>query len=54
MIFTMNSDMHKYLEITEGGYKVKKNCPTDTLAELKQMNDEYTQLMGEPLFVFDK
>ena len=53
MIFTMDSGLREYLEITENGYKVKANCPSDTLAELKQMNEEYIQNMGETLFIFD-
>lgn len=52
MIPVMN-ELMKYLEMTENGYKVKANCPADKLAELMKMNDEYTQNMGEPLFVFD-
>lgn len=46
-------DLRKYLEMTENGYKVKANCPADKLEELKQMNDEYAQNMGESLFIFD-
>ncbi len=52
MIPVLN-DLKEYLEIAESGYKVKANCPADKLEELKKMNDEYTQNMGEPLFVFD-
>lgn len=52
MIFTMDG-LREYLEITENGYKVKANCPADILAELKQMNEEYLQNMGEALFIFD-
>lgn len=53
MIFPMG-DLMEYIELTENGYKVKANCPADKLAELKQMNDEYAQNMGEPLFLFDQ
>lgn len=52
MIFTMDG-LREYLEIAENGYKVKANCPADKLAELKQMNEEYLQNMGEALFIFD-
>lgn len=48
------SDLKEYLEMTEEGYKVKGNCPDDKLEELKQMNDEYMQNMGEALFIFTK
>lgn len=51
MIPVMN-DLMKYLEITDNGCVVKKNCPADKLKELKKMNDEYLEIMGEPLFVF--
>ena len=52
MIFAMD-DLMEYLELTDDGYKVKANCPVDKLEELKKMNDEYTQNMGESLFIFD-
>lgn len=51
MIPVMN-DLMEYLELTEDGYKVKENCPADKLKELKKMNDEYIQIVGESLFVF--
>lgn len=47
------SDLKEYIELTDNGFKVKSNCPADKLAELKQMNDEYIQNMGEALFIFD-
>ena len=48
------SDFKEYLEMTEDGYKVKENCPSEKVKELKQINDEYMQNMGEALFVFEK
>ena len=45
-------DLKEYLEMTDEGFKVKANCPADKLEELKQMNDEYKQNMGESLFIF--
>ena len=45
-------DLMQYLELSDDGYKVKNNCPADKIEELKQMNDEYTQTMGEALFAF--
>ncbi len=47
-------DLTRYLEMTDDGYKVKKNCPADKLDELKRLNDEYMQFVGEPLFTFDQ
>jgi hypothetical protein len=47
-------DLREYLEMTESGYVVKKNCPIDKLDELKQINAEYEQIMGETLIIFDK
>lgn len=46
-------DMKKYLEMTEEGYKVKENCPYDKLEELKQINDDYSEITGEQLIKFD-
>lgn len=53
VIFPMD-DLKQHIEMTVDGYVVKANCPEDTLEELKQLNAEYMQIMGEPLIRFDK
>lgn len=51
MILVLN-DLIQHLEMTDDGYKIEENCPNDKLDELKKINDEYLQLMGESLFEF--